>query len=179
MKRAILKKLFFLAAPSIGLFISPSQTWAGTTLTTNQSTCSTLDCGGTSLTANYIYEQPFSQAIPFTVQLFSAGNECIRVSVTSQNIDAGATLVSPNNQVWVNDDFNGLRPRIVARTTVKGWYTLQLTKFDGGGPGGQITFKYGRYPSSNTNCSNPTSPTTAARAAQIKVVEPVQPTILP
>lgn len=181
MKRSALnmKKLLFVAAPTIGLLVSPSQAWAGPTLFNTVSNCTALDCGGSTIIANYVYEQPFSQGIPFTVQLFSAGNECLRVSVTAQNLDSEAALVSPDNQVWLNDDFNGLRPRIVARTTVKGWYTLQLTKFDGGGPGGQITFKYGRYPLSNQNCSNPTTALSAAQPAQRKPVEAQPPTILP
>lgn len=170
MKRAILnlKKLLFIAVPSIGLLVSPNQAWAGSTLFTSPSTCTGLDCGGSTITGNYVYEQNFSQGIPFNVQLFSSGNECLRVSVTSQAIDTELALVSPDNRFWVNDDFSGLRPRIVANTTVKGWYTLQVTKFDGGGPGGQFTFKYGRYPLSNPNCSSPTTPTATVQPAQAK-----------
>ena len=176
MKRVILnlKKLLFVAVPSIGVLVSP-QAWASPTLTTAPSTCTGLDCGGSTITGNYVYEQNFSQGIPFSVQLFSSGNECLRVSVTSQTIDTELALVSPDNRFWVNDDFNGLRPRIVANTTVKGWYTLQVTKYDGAGPGGQFTFKYGRYPLSNPNCSNPT-PVTASAQRQLPKPppEPVQ-----
>lgn len=151
------KQLFAFAIPICSLFVSSNLVWAGATLQTPQSTYTGLDCGGSSITGNYVYEQPFTQGIPFNVQLFSAGNECLRVAVTSQNVDTELALISPDNQFWVNDDFNGLRPRIVALTSIRGWYTLQVTRYDGRGPGGQFTFKYGRYPLSNPNCSNPTT----------------------
>lgn len=92
----------------------------------------------------------------------------MRVSVTSQTIDTELALVSPDNQFWLNDDFNGLRPQLVVNTIVRGWYALQVTKFDGGGPGGQFTFKYGRYPLTNPNCSNPTIPAASAQRLQAK-----------
>lgn len=128
MKRATLKlkKLLLITAPSIGFLISPNQALAGATLSTPASTCTTLDCGGSTVTGGYVYEQPFNQAIPFNVQLFSSGNECLRVSVPSQTIDTELALVSPDNQFWLNDDFNGLRPRLVVNTTVKGGMHCKL-----------------------------------------------------
>ena len=153
-----LKKLLILVAPSLGLMISPHQAWAGAQMFTNQSNCTTSDCGGLTVGGTYLYEQQFNQALPFTVQLFSAGNECLRVTGLTQDTDLEAVLVSPDGQFWVDDDGNGNgRPRIVAQTTVKGWYTLQISRYDGKGPGSNFTLKYGRYPLSNTNCSSPTT----------------------
>lgn len=174
-----IKKLLLIAIPSIGFLISPNQALAGSTLNTAPSTCTPLDCGGSAITGTYVYEQPFNQAIPFNVQLFAAPNECLRINVTTQTIDTELALVSPDNQFWVNDDFNGLRPRIVANATTKGWYTLQVTKFDGGGPGGQFALKYGRYPLTNPNCSNPTIPAASAQRVQTKpALEPQPPVLL-
>ena len=68
--------------------------------------------------------------------------------------------------------------RITMRVTLNlNWYTLQVTKFDGAGPGGQFTFKYGRYPRTNPNCSNPTpvaNSATQTQRQQQKVSTPVQ-----
>jgi len=51
MKRATLnlKKLLFVAAPSIGLLISPNQALAGATLFTGVSNCTGLDCEGVAI----------------------------------------------------------------------------------------------------------------------------------
>ena len=70
---------------------------------------------------------------PFIVQVFSAGlNECLRLAVTIQGADLEMTLVSPSGRTWQDDDSNGaLRPRIIARTDVRGWYTLMLSHFTG------------------------------------------------
>lgn len=69
MERAILnlKKLLLIAVPSIGFLISPHQALAGATLSTTPSTCTALDCGGSTIIGGYVYEQPFNQAIPFNV----------------------------------------------------------------------------------------------------------------
>lgn len=67
-------------------------------------------------------------------------------------------------------------PRIVANATTRGCYTLQVTKFDAGGPGGQFALKYGRYPLSNPNCSNPTPVGVSAQRQLPKpALEPQQP----
>ena len=152
-----LKSFLLIAAPSIGLLVSSSQAWAGSQMFTGLSNCTGSDCGGLTLGGTYVYEQQFSQALPFSVQLFSAGNECLRVTGLTQDTDLEAALVSPDGQFWLNDDTNDRRPQIVAQTTLKGWYTLQISRYDGGGPGSNFTFKYGRYPLSNRNCSSPTT----------------------
>ena len=58
---------------------------------------------------------------PFVVQLFSSGNECLRIAGISQDADLEATLISPTGRTWQNDDGNGLqRPLIKAITDVRG-----------------------------------------------------------
>ena len=67
---------------------------------------------------------------PFVVQLFSAGNECLRIAGVTQDADLEATLISPTGRTWQNDDGNGLlRPLIKAITDVRGWYTFQMSHF--------------------------------------------------
>lgn len=91
MKRASLnlKQLIFILIPSIGLLSSSNQVLAVAMLTIGTSTCTTLACVGSTITKTYVFKQPFSQAIPFSVQLFSSGKECLHKAVTSQNIALG------------------------------------------------------------------------------------------
>ena len=70
---------------------------------------------------------------PFVAQIFAPGaNTCIGAAVTVQGADLEATLISPSGRVWQDDDGNGsLRPRINARSDVRGWYVLVLSHFSG------------------------------------------------
>jgi hypothetical protein len=81
---------------------------------------------GDSITFNGTTETTVNGNVdPFVVELFSAGNECLRVAVTAQGTDLEATLVSPDGLTWRDDDGGGsLRPLIKAITTIRGWHIL-------------------------------------------------------
>src|SRR5512147_2459317 len=50
---------------------------------------------------------PAGNRDPFTAQIFTFGNECLRIAVTEQGADLEATLVSARGTVWQDDDSNG------------------------------------------------------------------------
>ena len=70
-------------------------------------------------------------------------------------------VLRPNGSFWRNDDglgTCGTCPLVKAITPQSGWYTLQISHFNAGGVLSNFTAKYGRYPSGNPNCNNPTTP---------------------
>lgn len=102
---------------------------------------------------------------PFVVELFSSGNECLRVAVTAQGTDLEATLVAPDGRTWRDDDGNGsLRPLVKAITTKRGWHILRLSRFDGGAVNADFTVTVHRLASTHAACNPPTSPVTTALA---------------
>ena len=96
---------------------------------------------------------------PFIVQVFTTGNECLRIAVVAQGAaDLEATLVSPSGRVWQDDDSNGsLRPLIKAITDVRGWYPLMLAHYVGHATNENFSLDIERLASSNVRCSPPTS----------------------
>jgi len=100
-----------------------------------------------------------SNVDPFVVELFSAGNECLRVFVTSQGTDLEATLVSPDGRTWRDDDGGGsLRPFIKAITVKRGWHILRLSHFAGNAVNADFTVQVLRVASTNSACASPTPP---------------------
>ena len=96
---------------------------------------------------------------PFVVQLFSAGNECLRIAGVSQGADLEATLTSPTGRVWQDDDGNGLqRPLIKAITDVRGWYTFQVSHFSSSVVNVDFSVDLLRVASTNSLCNPPTGP---------------------
>lgn len=114
--------------------------------------------GTTETTAN-------NNVDPFVVQLFSAGNECLRIAVTSQGTDLEATLVSPDGRTWRDDDGNGsLRPLVKAITVTRGWHILRLSHYNGAAVNADFTVQVLRTTSTNLQCSPPSSPVTSFAA---------------
>ena len=109
---------------------------------------------------------------PWVAQVFSAGNECLRLAVTAQGADLEATLISPSGQVWQDDDSNGsLRPLIKARTTVRGWYPLTIHSWNGSLINIDFSLQIQRLATTNAACNPPTgirinAPAGAAAKAQ-------------
>ena len=96
---------------------------------------------------------------PFVVQLFSSGNECLRIAGVSQDADLEATLISPTGRTWQDDDGNGLnRPLIKAITDVRGWYTLEMSHFSTGVVNADFSVDLLRVASTNGLCNPPTGP---------------------
>ena len=160
MKRytSILKKSF-LALSSIGLFLAPNNAWAGSRLFDGQDTCTTTNCGAVVFSGTP-QRSANGDSDPFTIQVFSAGNECMRLDVTEQGGDMEIVLISPSGRVWTNDDTNGSRPLVKAITNVRGWYTLQINQYNGLQPVSSVqyfTLAYGLYNNGNPNCASPTT----------------------
>lgn len=114
---------------------------------------------GQTITLNGTVESDNSaNADPFTLQVFSAGNECLRIAVTSQGTDLEATLVGPSGRVWQDDDSNGsLRPLIKAITVTRGWHSLSLSHFAGTAVHADFTMQMARLSSTNSSCNPPTT----------------------
>lgn len=113
-----------------------------------------------SLMLNGIYDvSEDGHADCFQAQLWTAGNECVRLFVNRQSIDLEMVFTCPDGSVWRDDDSGGRqRPLIKADTLTAGWCTVQVCHWVGAGQEADFTLKYGRYPSGNRNCSNPTPP---------------------
>lgn len=155
--RRLLLPLVLLTVPTLAL--------AGQRLTDFQSSCTTLNCSALVITSTYGHDQ-FSNADPSVFQVFTSGNECLRIAVSSQGTDLEGTLTCPNGRTWQNDDGNGsLRPLIRANTAApRGWCTLTFHHFAGEGSAADFTFTYGRYPAGNVNCAGAPAPDIFLRA---------------
>ncbi|SFF22010.1 hypothetical protein [Nitrosomonas sp. Nm166] len=136
---------------------------------TAQSTCTTPNCQAAIIDkAVILSEQAVSgvaSTTPWTGQFFSSGNECIRIEVletSPANRDLTMHFVGPDLSVWTDDDSGaGLFPRIEANTLVPGRYTVVVGLFAPTVFNNNTRFKlsYGRYPSGNPNCNEPTAST--------------------
>ncbi|SFK10727.1 hypothetical protein [Methylocapsa palsarum] len=115
---------------------------------------------GQTITFNGTVDNPSNNVDPFTVELFSTGNECLRIAVTAQGGDLEGTLVAPDGRVWQDDDGNGsLRPLIKAITTKRGWHILRLSSFNGSSIYADFTVQVARLASSDPACASPTGVT--------------------
>ncbi|MCI0599123.1 MAG: hypothetical protein L0Y50_05705 [Beijerinckiaceae bacterium] len=95
-------------------------------------------------------------ADPFVIETFSQGNECLQFLVTFQGADLEATLVAPDGRSWRDDDSaGGLRPRINAVTTKKGWHILRLSHFFGDAVNADFTVRITRNAVSFCNPATP------------------------
>lgn len=142
---------------ALGFFLGgASPAWANIQLFDPLSTTTGINSNSQLFQGVYERNSNNTQSIPFTIQVYSAGGECLRLDVTSQPSDLEMVVVSPNGTVWRNDDFNGLLPVVRALTTVNGWYTVHISHFSGSTGAGVFVLRYGRYNSGNPNCSNPT-----------------------
>jgi hypothetical protein len=109
---------------------------------------------------------------PFVVQVYSGGNECVRIAVTRQNADLTATLVAPDGNSWFDDDSNGsLRPLLRVITSSRGWYPLVISSFAGFTATTDFTLVYGRFPPSSSQCAGASARVAGPDASKIKPVE--------
>ena len=171
MSRLITKLAIAAAVLGGGALVQPS--WAGSQIYANgPSSCTGSNCASTFLNGTYDYDTVNHNANPFVLQVFSGGGECVRIDVTSAGTDLETVLVAPNGTTWRNDDRPGSTNPLVKALVpsgVRGWYTLSISRYNGGGPRGDFTMAYGRYTSGNPNCSGATSPALAAAAQASKV----------
>jgi hypothetical protein len=171
MKRNVsILKTLLVTLPSLGLFLAPNSVWAGSRVYDAIDTCTGTNCNAVFLNGTP-QRNANGDSDPFTLQIFSNGNECIRLDLTYQETNPGSTaadleitLVSPSGRVWWNDDRNGAtdrKPLIKAITDVDGFYTLQINQYNGAQSINSVqgfTLAYGRYNNTNSNCSSATAP---------------------
>lgn len=152
-----------LATLSLCLSVAGSA-WAGPNIYSVPNACNWLNCGATILNANVLTSSsiPGGGVDPFIIQVQGGQSACTRLDVTAQNADMEIVVVAPNGTVWRNDDRPGsLRPLVVFPSSLAGWYTVQISLWNGvtGAPGVSYnaTLAYGRYTGfANVNCANPT-----------------------
>jgi hypothetical protein len=134
--------------------IAASPAWSGPNVFANFG--ETLTLNGT--VGNEAGNAP--NADPFTLGVFSSGNECLRIAVISQDADLEATLVAPGGRIWQDDDSNGsFRPLIKAITPpVRGWYELAVSQFAGTVVHANFTFQISRFLTTDSRCNPPTTP---------------------
>lgn len=133
-----------IAALGFGLVLSASESWAGPKIQDFVgNTTATRFSGAVESNVN-------SNRDPWVAQVFTSGAECLRIAVVSQGTDLEATLVGVEGRVWQDDDSGGsLRPRINARTTIRGWYPLVLHSFSGASVNADFTIDVTRLPSAS------------------------------
>lgn len=157
------KKIAGLTLATLGaclLMAAPAR--AGSLIWAAPSSCNSLNCASNLVRANVTTSStiPGGGVEPFIIQVLAGGPYCTRFDVSSQNVDLEIVIVSPNGTVWRNDDRPGsLRPLAVIPPGVQGWYTVQLSPYNGltGSPGVHYNgdLLYGRYVgAANVNCAN-------------------------
>jgi len=133
------------------------------------SSCTTLNCSTISVGATVKSFGDVS-AGRWVAEVFAAEGQCLRLFVSQQFADLETVVVAPNGAVYRNDDggVGGgdgvLRPLVkIDPTPNNGWYTVSIGHFAGAAVTGNFTLRYGRYPSGNINCADPTPSATPSR----------------
>lgn len=160
------------------LFVSASTSHAGQGIYDPFNTCTGLNCHSTTIYGVYDVDDR-GAADCFTVQLYTAGAECVRLHLTQawntdpsedSTLDPAMTFVCPDGTVWKDDDSgSGSKPLIKAKTSTAGYCTLQVCDYRGGsgywlgnlwvitgGSDAEFQLRYGRYDVDNRNCEDPT-----------------------
>ncbi len=152
MKRFVMTCLF------AALVLLPMTALAGSLMYDPFNTCTSTNCSSQSIHGTY-HSDAAGDRDPFILQIYSGGGECVRLDVTAETHDLEMVLISPTGIIWRNDDFLGdPRPLIEAITDINGWYTLQVSHWNGANVIADFTLRYGRYNSGNPNCSSVTPP---------------------
>ena len=153
MKRCVMTCLF------VALVLLPMTALAGSLMYDPLNTCTSTNCSSQSIHGTY-HSDAAGDRDPFILQIYSLGDECVRLDVTEATHDLEMVLISPTGRIWRNDDRNSSvrRPLIKAITDISGWYTLQVSHFAGADVIADFTLRYGRYDSGNPNCSFETLP---------------------
>ena len=167
MKRFVMTCLF------VALVLLPMTALAGSLMYDPFNTCTSTNCSSQSIRGTY-HSDAAGDRDPFILQIYSGGGECVRLDVTAETHDLEMVLISPTGRIWRNDDFfDDPRPLIEAITDINGWYTLQVSHYNGGNVIADFTLRYGRYNSGNPNCSSVTPPlaTSEIKADDLKSLD--------
>jgi hypothetical protein len=155
--------LLFTATASATPIFDPS------THTCSGRNCSAIVLGGT---VNGFK----ASAVPWVIEVFAAAHECLRLEVTSQEVDLEMRVIAPDaGKNWSSDDSSlapcPLCPLVAVNNTPQnGWYTVHIGEFGGASVQANFTLAYGRYNRNNANCAAPASE--PARAIDKRSVSP-------
>lgn len=147
---------FVLGLVLIALLASASVAGAGQGILDPRNTCTANNCGSVILRGAYDVSAN-GDADCFQTQIYTSGDECVRLHVVAQDDDLALVLACPGGSVWRDDDSGGgVKPLIKAETFTPGWCTVQVCHFDGAGQHADFRLRYGRYDLGNRNCEEPT-----------------------
>jgi hypothetical protein len=159
-------RIILLGLPAV-LMLGARPVSAGPLVFDNSvSGCTGNNCSSLTLPGSVLAFGP--SAASFVIEAFATSGQCMRLDVTSQDVDLEIVAVAPNGQVFRNDDqggAGGLRPLVkIDATPNNGWYTVQVQQFAGSAVGANFVLRYGRYNTGNPNCATPTEPVLSAEA---------------
>jgi hypothetical protein len=91
---------------------------------------------------------------PWSAQVYSGPNSCLRLAVTIQNTDLRMTVTAPNGATWRDDDGGGAnRPLIkINGTPVNGYYTVTVNHWLGAAVDSAFTINMQRLGLNNGAC---------------------------
>ena len=152
-------------AATLATFAPVGSAGAATTINDlSVASCTGINCS--SDTINGSLSSIGSYAVPWAIQVGSDPGQCVRLETTfvQGGLDLEMVVVSPSGAVYRDDDGGaGLLSLVKIAPTEKGWYTVQISSFNGGSAAVNFTLRYGRYSSAtNPNCANPTPPVLSA-----------------
>jgi hypothetical protein len=109
-------------------------------------------------------------AMPWTAEVYSGPNACLRLAVTVQATDLEMTVVAPNGNVYRDDDSGGsLRPLVkINPTPNNGWYTVSINNFAGNAVSANFTLTLQRLGLNNASCL----PATVVRSSDTLAPKP-------
>lgn|SRR6185295_16597161 len=167
---SLVSRLAFAAA-LLTLLFAPAMGSATELFDNTLSSCSTDNCSSLTLPGTILSFGP--SAAVFTVDVFAASGECMRLDLSTMPaspIDLELVVVAPNGSVFRNDDRAGAsdrRPLVkIGSTPNNGWYTVHIAQFNGSPISANFTLLYGRYSAGNHNCASPTAPVLTGASAK-------------
>lgn len=133
------------------------------------STCTTINCS--SLRVPGSITSHFGVSIhPWVGQLFKETAPCMRLDVFTETRDLEIVAVAPDGTTYRNDDRGGALDRrplvVIPPNAVKGWYSVQVSNYNGAVGDANFVLLYGTYPSGNPNCAGATIPFAVAQPKQ-------------
>jgi len=145
----------------LGLILTARPVWASEIFDPTVDTCTTLNCGAVTFSGTVIGFAGIAK--PFDINVYANPNECLRVALTSGDVNLETVIRAPNGTVFRND--NGFVSPCTNCPIVKingtpnrGFYLVSIADFAGAPNISNFTLRYGRYNLGNPNCANPTPP---------------------
>ncbi|MDH3599490.1 MAG: hypothetical protein OEU26_07600 [Candidatus Tectomicrobia bacterium] len=125
-------------------------------------TCTDINCESAEWRGSILQlgTQQVPNIVPFTADIWSDANQCLRLDISEPTADVHLVLVSPKGRVWRSNDRDSSdnAPLImVDPTPEQGYYTVMVsTPGDVTSDSIDFLFNYGLYMSGNANCTPPT-----------------------